>query len=42
MASGEALEQMLQACEQDTAVTDEAMSDLKGSWAADWKEEEGR
>ena len=28
LASGEALEQMLQVCEQDMVVTDEAMSDL--------------
>jgi hypothetical protein len=32
LASGEALEQMLQVCEQDMAVTDEAMSDLRGAW----------
>ena len=30
LASGEALEQMLQVCEQDMAVTDEAVSDLRG------------
>ena len=30
LASGEALEQMLQVCEQDMAATDEAVSDLKG------------
>ena len=30
LASLEALEQMLQVCEQDMAVTDEAMSDLRG------------
>ena len=30
LASGEALEQMLQVCEQDMSVTDEAMSDLRG------------
>jgi hypothetical protein len=30
LASGEALEQMLQVCEQDMDATDEAVSDLKG------------
>jgi hypothetical protein len=30
VASGEALEQMLQACEQDMSATDEALSDLRG------------
>ena len=30
LASGEALEQMLQACEQDMSATDEALSDLRG------------
>ena len=29
VASGEALEQMLQACEQDMSATDEALSDLR-------------
>jgi hypothetical protein len=30
LASGEAPEQMLQACEQDISTTDEALSDLRG------------
>ena len=30
VTSGEALEQMLQACEQDMSATDEAWSDLRG------------
>ena len=30
LVSGEALEQMLQACEQDMSTTDEALSDMRG------------
>ena len=41
LASGEALEQMLQVCERDMAVTDEAVSDLKGEGLLSGKRKRG-
>ena len=41
LASGEALEQMLQVCEQDMAVTDEALSDLRGTGLLSGKRKRG-
>ena len=41
LASGEALEQMLQVCEQDMAVTDEALSDLRRTGLLSGKRKRG-
>ena len=42
-ASGEALEQVLQECEQDMSATNEALSDIRrvGALAGKWKMERG-
>ena len=41
LASGEALKQMMQVCEQDMAVTDEAMSDMRGTGLLSGKRKRG-